>query len=215
MDIDPSGLAPALGQLMFLPFSMTLLGLNLLARTVRASPVAAGTVSAQAPRPEQERPVPEARPAVPAPPIAAPGGWSALKPGHFGTASAGPTSTRREEPKMDNSKDLKDDMLKTVRYWVSYEKRGFETVLFDGIDHVYDNLTDAQFTSWKMAEFMDKLRKNQIPKKGDLDPQKIDDADRKYLTIDWEVVGRVERRKGWFDDRQVRALETIAERIGE
>ena len=111
---------------------------------------------------------------------------------------------------MDNSKNLKDDMLKTVRYWVSYEKRDYETVLYEHIDHVYDNLTDAQFTSWKMAEFMERWRAGKITIDLDIAP-----ADRKYLTVDWEVVGRVERRKGRFEERKTDALEGIAKTLAE
>jgi len=132
---------------------------------------------------------------------------------------------------MTDNKNLQDDMLKTVRYWISFEKRDYKAVLHDGIDHVYDNLTDAQFTAWKMAEFMQRLQSTsdrdrvKIPsawhKKAsfftkdstDTFVVDFDHKDKKYLTVDWEVVGRVVRRKGRFDERKTEALETIAEHI--
>ena len=131
---------------------------------------------------------------------------------------------------MDN-KSLQDDMLKTVRYWVSFEKRGYETVLYQHIDQVYDNLTDSQFTAWKMAEFMKKLEDGDIkmpstrPGASRLtfrprhdNPKRladIDADDKRYLALDWEVVGRVQRRRGWFDERKTEALEEIAEKIAD
>jgi hypothetical protein len=125
-------------------------------------------------------------------------------------------------------KSLSDDMLKTVRYWIAFEKRDYETVLHQGIDQVFDNLTDAQFTAWKMAEFMQLLKRGKIDKpvgwkysrciSHAKDPDAVGDFeedDKKYLTVDWEVVGRVHRRKGYFDERKTEALECIAEAVKE
>ena len=131
---------------------------------------------------------------------------------------------------MSDNKSLQDDMLKTVRYWIAFEKRDFETVLYQGIDQVYDNLTDAQFTAWKMAEFAQALMDGDInvpyawrgkkhsfftphTTKGATVLGEITADDRKYLAVDWEVVGRVQRRKGRFEERKTEALETIANKL--
>lgn len=128
-------------------------------------------------------------------------------------------------------KNLNDDMLKTVRYWIAFEKRDYETILYQGTDQVYDNLTAAQFTAWKMAEFMQQLKDGDVKvpvawknRSGLYIARKNDDGttvkgkigdfheeDKKYLTVDWEVVGRVQRRKGRFDERKTEALERIAD----
>ncbi len=132
---------------------------------------------------------------------------------------------------MEDNKSLQDDMLKTVRYWVSFEKRGYETVLYQQIDQVYDNLTDAQFTAWKMAEFMDELETGgvKLPARAAGDKRsvfpehkdhkgklgEISADDKRYLALDWEVVGRVQRRRGWFEERKTDALEDIAENLAK
>jgi len=248
---EGGGLAPVVGQMLFMPLTMMMYGLNLLARTARATP---GTAPSQGRQPalvaQQDEGI-ESDTARDPPPVAASPGWSTLQPGWrrakleivraetTPASSQEPVHTERHQPtgneeqrRMDN-KNLQDDMLKTVRYWISFEKRDFEAVLWDGIDQVYDNLTDAQFTAWKMAEFMQALAAKGIKTPHAWDDktpsffkisdkaaaggrrylEDIDHKDKKYLTVDWEVVGRVVRRKGRFDERKTEALETIAENM--
>jgi hypothetical protein len=247
-DAEGDSLAPLVGQMLFMPLSMMMYGLNLLARTARGvpdNPIA----------PERRaRPGPTLRALGPRDPGAegrsSPGRWSSLQPewrrpefeiirGGDRSHHARPSHDRkpehhapegREEQKpMSENKSLQDDMLKTVRYWVAFEKRDFETVLHQGIDQVYDNLTDAQFTAWKMAEFMQKLDAGDIElpivwkdkkrpfftlhTRGNRYLGDIAAEDKKYLTVDWEVVGRVQRRKGRFEERKTEALEEIAEKL--
>jgi hypothetical protein len=160
--------------------------------------------------------------------------YESPQPGQpLGNVGSHEPQSREEQKSMVDNKSLQDDMLKTVRYWVSFEKRGYETVLYEKMDQVYDNLTDAQFTAWKMAEFMKKLEVGQIEMpylrpgekrhmfcaykdaKTNLDDNTklgdIDADDKRYLALDWEVVGRVQRRRGWFDERKTEALEEIAD----
>ncbi len=252
---EGSGLAPVVGQMLFMPLTMMMYGLNLLARTARVTPSTAAAAPGRRPALSQEQSA-YADPDTGGdpPPVAPPTGWSTLQPGWRRPTLAlvraehgeppqqqQPRNPERHEPtgseehsRMVDNKNLQDDMLKTVRYWISFEKRDYEAVLYDGIDHVYDNLTDAQFTAWKMAEFMQKLAAKGVrlpyawhDKKASFftvdtankDEQgrpylsDIDHKDKKYLTVDWEVVGRVVRRKGRFDERKTEALETIAETI--
>jgi hypothetical protein len=248
---DGGGLAPVVGQVLFLPLTMMMYGLNVLARTARATPGRAGGygTSRALPSAEQARHG-DAETARDPPPVAAAPGWSTLQPRwrrptlEIVRAESTPAPsqepvkvdrhqpTGNEEQRRMDTKNLQDDMLKTVRYWVSFEKRDFEAVLLDGIDQVYDNLTDAQFTAWKMAEFMQALAaKNSIKvphawdekapsffkihksSEGRRYLEDIDHKEKKYLTVDWEVVGRVVRRKGRFDERKTEALETIAQKL--
>lgn len=245
------GLAPVVGQMLFMPLTMMMYGLNLLARTARATPETAPSPGRQHARVAERNGGIVSDTARDPPPVAAPPGWSTLQPGwrrpkleivRAETTPAPPQEpvlTERHQPtgneeqrRMDN-KNLQDDMLKTVRYWISFEKRDFEAVLWDGIDHVYDNLTDAQFTAWKMAEFMQALTGKGIKTPYAWDEktppffkisdktagdgrrylEDIEHKDKKYLTVDWEVVGRVVRRKGRFDERKTEALETIAQNM--
>jgi hypothetical protein len=80
-----------------------------------------------------------------------------------------------------------------------------------------------------MAEFMQKLKGQEVRVPSSWRDKKaasfftadaskkwltdFDHKDKKYLTVDWEVVGRVVRRKGRFDERKTEALETIAEHL--
>jgi hypothetical protein len=275
---DLSAVTSFIGQLMTLPFSMMMYGLDFLIRSMANMPGLTMPMPGQpglpAPAPGQQgvpaMPAPSGAPsgagmpgaaagaaAMPpvAPPAGAPPGWSVFRPprpagpeappgpGQSGAAHAG---GRRDEthshgthdsenPKQEQArmmdKNLNDDMLKTVRYWIAFEKRDYETVLYQGTDQVFDNLTAAQFTAWKMAEFMQQLKDGDIKvpvgwknksslyiarKKDDgtTDKTRIGDfheEDKKYLTVDWEVVGRVQRRKGYFDERKTEALERIAD----
>jgi hypothetical protein len=249
---DAGGLAPVVGQVLFLPLTMMMYGLNVLARTARATPGPAavhGSTSRALPQAEHSGHS-DADTGRDPPPVATAPGWSTLQPGWRRPAleivraditpapSQEPVKADRHQPtgneeqrRMD-TKNLQDDMLKTVRYWISFEKRDFEAVLWDGIDQVYDNLTDAQFTAWKMAEFMQALGARAGIKVAHAWEEKapsffkvhkspdgrryledIDHKEKKYLTVDWEVVGRVVRRKGRFDERKTEALEAIAEKL--
>jgi hypothetical protein len=245
----PDRLALIAGQMLFMPLSMMIYGLNVLAQSTRRLPN--GTGRSQAPRLRAAAP-PPAEPAQDAPSpngTATRGGWSSVRPawrrpeleivrstGRPATElppdPGGQQKRAREEQKtMSDNKSLQDDMLKTVRYWVAFEKRDFETVLHQGTDQVYDNLTDAQFTAWKMAEFVQELAAGVIKvpytwrdKKrpfftthpsGQTILGDISAEDKKYLTVDWEVVGRVQRRKGRFEERKTEALEDIAESLSD
>jgi len=240
---EDAGFAPVVGQMLFMPLTVMMYGLNLLARTARGSLPVSGS--------DEPRPLPPRQPdpARDPPPVAPPPGWSTLEPGwrrpnlelvhsdrNQPATPPAPRNPEGREPRgseehtrMNDNKNLQDDMLKTVRYWISFEKRDYEAVLHDGIDHVYDNLTDAQFTAWKMAEFMQQLKASKIDVpflwqgKGKRAFYTVDASgkfltdfehkDKKYLTVDWEVVGRVVRRKARFDERKTEALEDIADRL--
>jgi hypothetical protein len=246
---EPSGLAPVVGQMLFMPLTMMMYGLNLLARTARGASNGGAPPAGRRPAPVTEaRAYAEPGSDGSPPQVAPPSGWSTLQPGWRRpnlelVRGEGSQQTHHQEQRnsegheprgseeqrsMVDNKNLQDDMLKTVRYWISFEKRDYEAVLHDGIDHVYDNLTDAQFTAWKMAEFMQLLKSDTVAipfawkgKKvsfftADAGGQHVSDfdhSDKKYLTVDWEVVGRVVRRKGRFDERKTEALETIADKL--
>ena len=55
--------------------------------------------------------------------------------------------------------NLNDDMLKLVRFKILFVKRGYEMAFPEEEDLVPDNMTGADFTAWKVAEFIQKLEK--------------------------------------------------------
>lgn len=89
-------------------------------------------------------------------------------------------------------KDLRDDMLKLVKYRVLFVKREYETAFFEHEDVIEDNLDGGALTAWKVAEFAQKLedRGERIPHKwGDVYPPKkhrgsYDSATKKFVQND-------------------------------
>jgi hypothetical protein len=61
----------------------------------------------------------------------------------------------KEERFMD--KNLNDDMLKLVRYKILFVKRDYEHALHQDEELVSDNINGADFTAWKIAQFIQKL----------------------------------------------------------
>jgi WD40 repeat protein len=64
-------------------------------------------------------------------------------------------------------RDLRDDMLKLVRYKVLFVKREYEHAFPEREDLVSENMDGAAFTAWKVAEFIQELRlgETRVPEK--------------------------------------------------
>lgn len=73
-----------------------------------------------------------------------------------GAAGDGGQTTVKETAKMRDA-NLNDDMLKLVRYKVLFVKRDYEIAFPEEEDLVPENMTGADFTAWKIAEFIQKL----------------------------------------------------------
>ncbi len=56
-------------------------------------------------------------------------------------------------------KNLNDDMLKLVRFKILFVKRDFEHAFAEQEELVFDNISGADFTAWKIAEFIQKLNR--------------------------------------------------------
>jgi len=154
--------------------------------------------------------------------------------------------TQNEEEKLlsyDNNgseldKNLRDDMLKLVRYKILFVKREYEHAFPEQEDLVYDNLDGNAFTAWKVAEFIQDLaRVNnetsdegrarvgvQLPHKW-RDKKYAEDywkhgyltglphEDKKYLRVFFQVLERYPREKFRHDERQIEVLEEIRDRM--
>jgi hypothetical protein len=147
--------------------------------------------------------------------------------------SAGPKE--KETGKMD--RDLRDDMLKLVRYKVLFVRREYEVAFPEREDLVSDNMDGAAFTAWKTAEFIQELGKGEtrIPKKWSVKkypPEDRDaadaantkyckdgylmglpDEDKKYLRVYYEVLERYPREKFKYEEQQIRVLEEIRDKL--
>lgn len=143
-----------------------------------------------------------------------------------------PQTTQQEERHMAD-RDLHDDMLKLVRYKILFVKRDYEVVFKEVEELVPDNTDGTSYTAWKIAEFIQGLRKEPIPKKW-LDKPKpypprdgiasppVDDPtminslpeeDKKYLRVYYEVMERYTRERFRYEERQIEILEEIAKKM--
>lgn len=123
-------------------------------------------------------------------------------------------------------KDLSDDQLKLVRYKILFVKRDYEVAFPEREDLVHDNISGEAFTAWKIAEFIqrlpketipDKWRKKKYPKRHDDERvpadgfiHRLDEDDKKYLRVYYEVLERYVREE---DDTEVDVLKDIHKAI--
>jgi hypothetical protein len=133
----------------------------------------------------------------------------------------------RFEEKRKVDKDLRDDMLKLVRYKVLFVRREYEVAFPEREDIVSDNMDGSAFTAWKVAEFIQDLAKKEtrVPKKWQdknyppteyVDDGKLlglEEEDKKYLRVYFEVLERYPREKFKYEEQQIRVLEEIRDRI--
>lgn len=130
----------------------------------------------------------------------------------------------------DLDKDLRDDMLKLVRYKVLFVRREYEVAFPEREDLVSDNMEGSAFTAWKIAEFIQELSRPVGP--GHIHvPQKwidknyaeeynkdgyltgIPHEDKKYLRVYFEVLERYPREKFKYEEQQIRVLEEIRDKL--
>jgi len=104
-----------------------------------------------------------------------------------------------KERKMD--KNLRDDTLKLVRYKLLFVKREQEKAFPEQEDLVYDNLDEAAFTAWKVAEFIQNH------------PNLVNEEDKKYLRVYYEVLQRFPREKFKYEEDQIRVLRQIRDHL--
>lgn len=124
-------------------------------------------------------------------------------------------------------RNLRDDLLKLVRYRVLFVKRGYEHAFPERESLVWDNLEDSVFAGWKIAEFIQSLAKRHTgipycwgnsypPKEEDKTKLREDNVllglpkqDKKYLRVFYEVLERFPREKFRYEERQIQVLEEI------
>jgi hypothetical protein len=132
-------------------------------------------------------------------------------------------------------KDLRDDMLKLVRYKVLFVRREYEVAFPEEEDLVSDHMDGSSFTAWKIAEFVQNLSLydpgEPIPPTHTRVPQKwieksyaeeywkdgfltgIPHEDKKYLRVYYEVLDRYPREKFKYEEQQIRILEQIRDNV--
>jgi hypothetical protein len=142
-------------------------------------------------------------------------------------ATHGAAGRELKETKMD--KDLRDDMLKLVRYKVLFVKREYEHAFPEREDLVSENMDGAAFTAWKVAEFIQELQQEglRVSEKwrkygggryveqvdGHLVLRELPHEDKKYLRVFYEVLDRYPREKFKHEEQQIRVLEEIRDTL--
>jgi hypothetical protein len=225
-----------LAEVVMLPMTALLYGLELLVRAVQ------GVQQATQQGIESMVTAPVASPA----PLATAGG-EVRDPGSIDTNRRGnagdpaPRPAVKEAAPMEPSichetrrdRDLRDDMLKLVRYKILFVRREYEVAFPEQEDLVEDNMDPTAFAAWKVAEFVQQLArgKTQVPAKwlGKRYPDEKDaqghdqrrgdillslpEEDKKYLRVYYEVLDRYPREKFKHEEQQIRVLEQIRDGI--
>jgi hypothetical protein len=157
--------------------------------------------------------------------------YEPLIPVTVGAISDGAKANPKEERNMPDT-NLSDDMLKLVRYKVLFVKRDYEVAFPEVEELVPDNTTATAYTGWKIAEFMQRLNKTEVPPKwwkdGKDSPKypkaakgvdgkwvisELPEDDKKYLRVYFEVLDRYVREKFKYEERQIEVLEDIRDNL--
>jgi hypothetical protein len=135
------------------------------------------------------------------------------------------TESRELTKEREMDRDLRDDMLKLVRYKVLFVKREYEHAFREQEDLVSENMDGSAFTAWKVAEFIQGLaaKKTNVPTKwGKTYPEGyrtgdvligLPDEDKKYLRVYFEVMDRYPREKFKYEEEQISVLEDIRDEL--
>jgi len=138
-------------------------------------------------------------------------------------------TTQKEETKMAD-RDLRDDMLKLVRYKILFVKRDYEHAFPEEEELVSDNTDAAAYTAWKIAHFIQRLRDDKdikLPKdwtdypeakyiEGSGNDRKLigfPEDDKKYLRVFYEVLDRYPRERFKYEEEQIDILKEISKTL--
>jgi hypothetical protein len=140
--------------------------------------------------------------------------------------------TIAEEERRMSDKDLRDEkVLKLVRYKILFVKRDYEYPFPEQEELVAENMDEASYTAWKIAQFIQNLKETPIPKKWEdknYPPVKLEsppasrtpgminelpEDDKKYLRVYYEVLQRFPREEFKYEQRQIEVLEEIRDRM--
>jgi hypothetical protein len=140
----------------------------------------------------------------------------------------------RAEIEGARDKDLSGHILKLIRYKILFVKRKYEVAFPEIEELIADSLTDTGYTAWKIAQFIQGLDHIAVPaawgggkdkkvkpaypkgaryKDGRWVIHELDEDDKKYLRVYFEVLERYKREKFNHKKRQIKVLKEISKRI--
>jgi hypothetical protein len=230
-DQDSASVVRVFGQLMMLPFSAFVYGVEMLIKTMQGVQQVSNQGMEVMVGPQVRL---DARPEVRAAPASPVEQDSTVKTTADPIGGTTEIIHKEESPLSTNGdhatgrdKDLHDDMLKLVRYKILFVRREYEHAFAEQEDLVSDNMDGSAFTAWKIAEFIQDLHrqttrvplkwrdKNYPPReflKGDY-LNGIPHEDKKYLRVYFEVLERYPREKFKYEEQQIRVLEDIRDEV--
>ena len=178
------------------------------------------------------------------------GGWAAAARG----AGNSSQTTQKEERKMsdqswgggggqntgggqswgirDECRNLEPcDQLRLVRYKVLFLKRDLEVAFPEEEELVAEEMNEAGFVAWKIAEFIQKMSRREVklPAKWKKYPPASDiftapdgtqyvtglpDQDKRFLRVYVQVLATYDRERTYYERDQIKVLEQIRDRLG-
>ena len=113
--------------------------------------------------------------------------------------------------------DLSGDTLKLVRYKILFVKRDGEHAFGEQEELVCGNMDASAFTARKIEEFLQNMQASEVDALGNLKDYDakyrkdgkligLDESDKKYLRVYFEVLERYPREKSKHDEDQLKLL---------
>jgi hypothetical protein len=210
------GMMRLFGQMLLLPFTVFVFGIELFAKTIRELQRTADEgmdlLAGDAGLPCEGASAAEGQSTAsvggeaPAAPTVAKGSWGDLKSQTIAVTDDGIVRDAAEvndKETVMRDKDLNDDQLKLVRYKILFVKRDYETAFPEREELVPDNLTGEGYAAWKVAEFIQRLteRRTYIPsdwKKGDKPKYPEEDKYTENTKDGWVLLGLPEKDKKYL-----------------
>jgi hypothetical protein len=161
--------------------------------------------------------------------VDAPGPESGMTTGVTGGTIGDSAETAQQTPQKEEEKmadrDFREDELKLVRYKILFVKRDYEHVFYEKEELVHDNITEADYVGWKIAEFIQDLGNVAVPPKWREQPKRypplvpgkdqnminaLPEEDKKYLRVYFEVLDHYPRERFKYEEEQIKILGDIA-----
>jgi hypothetical protein len=127
------------------------------------------------------------------------------------------------------------DQLRLVRYKVLFLKRDLEVAFPEEEELVAEEMNEAGFIAWKIAEFIQKMSRQEVKQPGKWAeknyPSKVGggmvvstpsgnyvialpDQDKRHLRVYVQVLATYDRERTYYERDQIKVLEQIRDRLG-
>jgi hypothetical protein len=128
------------------------------------------------------------------------------------------------------------DQLRLVRYKVLFLKRDLEVAFPEEEELVAEEMNEAGFIAWKIAEFIQKMGREEVRQPGKWAEKKypspseggkvvngpdgkayvtaLPDKDKRFLRVYVQVLATYDRERTYYERDQIKVLEQIRDRLG-